>query len=94
MKLLRYIIILLTLAWATEDVARFVYTDFDQTHVAVEMGGGEEVEKKSEYEIKEYTTDQDVTLLLIAMDTQTGVGAMIYKAPVISIPDVPPEESC
>lgn len=77
-----------------EDMVGLVHLSHDTGPIAIELSGEEKVEKQSEHEVKEYLSDEFIHHLLIEDEFETGSRTILYQAPILSIPEVPPESSC
>ena len=94
LKLFRYIVFLVSIVWMVEDLVKFVYVNHDISTVAVEWVGGEKLEKKSEYEMKEFLKHLPSLRFLIKDRIDRETISNFYQAPLLSIPEVPPKHSC
>lgn len=90
MRFLKYIALVFVLAWTAEDAMKFVDSWHDGISMNAELVGEEKVDK-SEYEIREFVEVSNADHLKGEARLSVGYSNIIYKAPVLSIPDVPPE---
>ena len=94
LKLFRYIVFLVSMMWMVEDLVKFVYMDHTISPAAVELVGEEKLEKKPEYETKEFLKHLPGLRFLVKDRTGRETISNLYQAPLLSIPEMPPEHSC
>ena len=94
LKLFRYIVFSVSIVWMVEDLVKFDYMDHEISTVVVELVGEEKLENKSEYEVKEFLKDLPSLRFLVKDRTGRETISNLYQAPLLSIPEVPPEHSC